>query len=420
MNILKVGAFFGGSTMIKMLSNLLVIKLAAHYLGVEGMGYLGQFMGVVALATLLAGGGTSVGLTKYVAEFKASDRDLQPYLHAAFSIWAVFSVVFFLVLAIGAKAVSRLLFDTEAYYLPLVGLGLCQAFIGINNLALAVINGHRDVKSHALVTVATVVVGSALIAILLVRFGTSGAIWGLILSPTIGSLFALGVAVKKRYISSAMRASPVERLHYLRLIKFGSMYFVSAITMPLALIYLRNLQGDALGWGAVGIWQGLIKVSDAYLQVFMVILASYYMPRLSAMADAKALIDEVKRMFLLIGLLMIIAIALIYLCRRLVIAVLFTDEFAGMAELFWPQLLGDLCKTLAYVLGYIVVAKAKTRIYMAAEVIQAGLLVFFSQLLLARFGALAVPYAYLATYAIYLVLALACFRVYINQHSHQQ
>ena len=115
-----------------------------------------------------------------------------------------------------------------------------------------------------------------------------------------------------------------------------------------------------------------------------------------------------------------LAVALIYLCRRLVIAVLFTDEFSSMAELFWPQLLGDLCKTLAYVLGYVAVAKAKTRIYMVAEVVQAGLLVGFSQLLLQRFGVLAVPYAYLATYAIYLLLALACFRAYIKQHTHQQ
>jgi O-antigen/teichoic acid export membrane protein len=123
--------------------------------------------------------------------------------------------------------------------------------------------------------------------------------------------------------------------------------------------------------------------------------------------------------FLLVALLMTLAVSLIYLCRQLVIAVLFTDEFSGMAALFWPQLLGDLCKTLAYVLGYVAVAKAKTRIFMAAEVVQAGLLVGLSHLLLPRFGALGVPYAYLLTYAVYLALALACFRGYIKQQDQQ-
>lgn len=415
MNIFSAGALLGASTAIKMFAGLATIKALSHFLGAEGLGYLGQVMGLVAITTLVAGGGTYVGLTKYIAEHQSDPASRWAYLVAALRIWGLFSLGFLLLAWMGASWFSRWLFGTEAYAWCIVSIGIFQPLIGLHNLALALINGHKDVAAYAWVTAATTVLGSLFTAGLTVLHGVPGAALGLILTPAVGVLFSGLVVWHRRYVQPpAGQPAPTSR-HHFALFKYGAMYFVSAVTMPVAQIVLRNLQADELGWGQVGLWQGLVKLSDAYLQVIMAVLAVYYMPRLAEQQHKASIRQEVVHTLKVVGATLAVAIALIYGFRRYVIAIIYTGEFMAMEPLFLPQLIGDYFRALSYVIGYLAVAKAMGRVYVAAEFYQAGMLILLSMLLLPSCAEEAVPYAYALTYLLYLLIAVGGFRRYLRR-----
>jgi antigen flippase len=412
MKLFHAGLVLGLSTVARMAANLVIVKVLALYLGTQGMGYLGQFMSVVALTTALAGGGTSMGLTKYVAEQGARGDSAIPHVRAAIAIWLATGALLFVLVATNARSLSQLLFDTPEYAGVFWVVAVAQFAIGGNNLLSAVLTGMHDVKGVAAVNTAAAVAGAALTCLLVVMAGLSGAMWGLILAPCSGLLFA-GVRVwRKRHLAGSWRGWRPKARQYRELLSFALMLVVTISTMPLSQIVLRSWQGEALGWEQVGIWQGLVKLSDAWLQFTSVVLANYYFPRLSRFGAHTALHAEFRMTFAACAAVLIPVAGCIWLLREPVIALLFSPRFLPMQDILGPQLVGDVFRTLAYVVGYIAVAKAQTGLYILAELYQAGALLLLSHLFIPVLGARAVPYAYAITYTVYCLICLAAYRRY--------
>lgn len=417
MKLMHAGLVLGFSTAARMGANLAIVKVIAWYLGTDGMGLLGQFMSVVALTTAIAGGGTSMGLTKYVAEDGAAGGGGLRHVRAAVAIWLATSALFFAVAALGAAAFSQALFGTPKYAAVFWGVAVAQFAIGAANILQAVLNGRHDVKAVAAVSTAGAIAGAALTCAFVVGAGFEGAMWGLILAPCIALAFAAAAVRRRRYLHGLSRSPAAGAAEYRQLLAYSSMLAVTVCTVPLTQIVLRTWQAEALGWPAAGVWQGLVKLSDAWLQFANVVLANYYFPRLARATDRAALHGEVKLTFGAAAAALVPAAIIIWLLRDLAIRLLFAPSFLPMESLLAPQLAGDVCRVLAYVIGYVGMARAQTRLYIAAELYQAGMLLLLSHFLIPLAGARGVPYAYCLTYVVYLAI---CVAVYLRWHRREE
>ncbi|MDP3928878.1 MAG: oligosaccharide flippase family protein, partial [Bacteroidota bacterium] len=65
---------------LRMVANLVILKLIAITLGPIGMGTLGNFMSLTTMISVFAGAGITTGITKYVAEYKSSPKRLIRFL----------------------------------------------------------------------------------------------------------------------------------------------------------------------------------------------------------------------------------------------------------------------------------------------------------------------------------------------------
>src|SRR5881409_3653242 len=75
-DFVKVSAWSSVSTIIKMLTSFVSIKVVSRIIGPSGLALVGQFLNVITILNAISIGGISQGVTKYVAEY--SDRpDLQ-------------------------------------------------------------------------------------------------------------------------------------------------------------------------------------------------------------------------------------------------------------------------------------------------------------------------------------------------------
>lgn len=134
MYFLKVGILFSTSTLSKLIAGLLIVKIVAIYLGTEGLGQLGQFMSLMSMITILAGGGINAGIIKYVADFDKEEVKLNGYLRAASMITLVFSSILGFGLLVGASEISRWLFNTDNYATVVRVLATAQFAIALKNL----------------------------------------------------------------------------------------------------------------------------------------------------------------------------------------------------------------------------------------------------------------------------------------------
>ena len=88
---LQSAALTVASQTSKIAVGFILIKLIAVYLGAGGMGLLGNFMSLVAMLSLMAGGGISNGVIKYVAEYKKQPRRLAEFIGSA-KLYSLLSV----------------------------------------------------------------------------------------------------------------------------------------------------------------------------------------------------------------------------------------------------------------------------------------------------------------------------------------
>ena len=351
-----------------MLGGLIIIKIIAIYLGPEGFGRLGHFMSMIAILGVLAGGGILNGIVKYVAEYKGAPDRLHPFLSNALAYTLIFSTLLFIAITLSAKQLSLILFGGDEFTQLIIFLGLIQYFYGLVSFCNGTINGLRETTKFAKIIIFGTLIGLPTSYFLIITYGFSGAVLGLaavnacLLLPAMYELQKLEFFKKIKF--------SINKQDTIRLSKFSAMQMFSLATLPLAEMYIRSLIIHNAGWHEAGLWQGLMRLSSVYVGFFTTFLAAYYMPTLSEILDKNQIFKYVAKYVVTIGSIFILIAVMVYTFREFVFSVIFSKEFIIPAEYVRYQLTGDLFKIMSYVIGFLIVAKAKTKLYIMAELAQ--------------------------------------------------
>lgn len=415
MRFLKVGILFAASTLSKLVAGLLIIKIVAIYLGAQGLGQLGQFMSLMSMITILAGGGINTGIIKYVAEFEKDERQLNGYLRAASMITLVVSILLGFALLIAAPKISLWLFNTKEYAAVIRVLAVCQFAIAFTNLLMGVLNGHKRVHAFAIINAASVVIGATGVAVGCALYGMKGAMYGLIWMPSCTILlllpwYRLGLKFSWRRLLPQWDRQKIKQFA-----GFSMMIAVTVLTMQMSQIVIRYIIAGHNSWVEVGYWQAVSKISDSYLLFITVVLSNYYLPRLSALRSRLDIRKEVTTAYKIAMPVLLLMSITIFILRDWIILLLFSPEFIAMKSYFTWQLAGDAFKVAAYISGYIAVAKANSRLYIAAELFQSSLLVLLCYFFVNAYGAIGATYAYFTAYLIYFTITFLILRYYFSQ-----
>ncbi|MCW0405276.1 Lipid III flippase [Xanthomonas sacchari] len=414
MNVLRSGVYSGVATAAKLLSALLVLKLVAVYAGPAGVARLGQFTSLMSLLAVVAGGGIGAGVVKYVAEYRDDAQSLTRLLGSALGYACVAACA----MGVAALLCSRLIAERllgDAQYQPLICvLAVAQLGIALANYILAVVNGFMDVRRLAFVQVSGAVLSVLLVAALAHGMGLSGALLGLVLGQV--AWLCAGVPALRRspYFRREMLRIRFDPAMVRRLAGFSVMTLASALLPLLVNIGVRDHLAGQFGWQQVGYWQAVSRVSDAYLLFFTTAINVYYLPKLAALHTRQALWQELRGAYRYVLPAVLLAAAAVYLCRDWITRLLFSADFAAALPLYAPQLLGDVLKIASFVLSYLMLAKAMTRLFVLSECLFAasylGLVVLFT----ARMGLIGAVYAFACNYALYLAFNMLVVRRYLR------
>jgi PST family polysaccharide transporter len=409
-DLIKVSVLNGISTVIKMMTGLVSIKIVSTVIGPAGIALLGQLNNFTNIILVFSNGGINSGITKYLSEYSKSENRYKPFLGTGFWISVIFSAILGLGMILAAKPLSLWILHDAGYKYVFYVFGVTIILYSLNAYITAIINGFKDYRSYIIASILGSIVSLCFSVFLALRFGLIGALISAVTFQSVVFFLTVLIVRKSSWFNWKTITDSFDREAAVKLGKFSLMALISAITVPGSQMIVR----DYITWyrsiHEAGLWEGMNRLSIMYLFVVMTSMSVYYVPRLSEIKDKAEMRKEVLTVYKLMVPFLIFSIIVIYVLRDFIINLLFSSEFMGMNQLFTFQLLGDFLKMCGWLLGSILIAKAMTRIYIIMELVNFVNITVLSYFAVKWQGAWGATVAYSITHAIYLVCLLFVFR----------
>ena len=400
----------GALTVLRVLTGVVTTKIVSVYAGPAGLALIGQLQNFVTLASTAAGAGIGPGIVKFVAEFRDDLASRRAVTSTSLWLTACCSALVGLLVLLFARPLSAALL-LDGGYAPLFAIFALTLFLGaVNGVISAVLNGLMHIGRLTVLGLVGNVVSAGLTVALVLHWGVYGALLATVLSPMVGFLLSFVFVVQRRWLAWDDLAGPFHTEWLGRLSGFSLMALVGGAVSPIALLIVRWWISSTLSPAEAGYWQAVYRVSEIYLQVITIPLGTYYVPRLSAVADKLGLRAEILRGTAMLLPLAVASAWLIYALRDLIVHSLYSVDFAAASELFAFQLVGDVLKIASWLLSTIMVAKAMVRLFVITDILFNASYVVLVVVMTSAFGLRGASYAFAANYAAYLVLMVFLFR----------
>ena len=403
MNLINTSFWSAVSTVLKIFAGFVVNKLLAIYVGPTGVAVLGQFSNYTGMLTTFGNGGTNAGATKYIAEYGQDKQRQKDVVNTSLKIALFSSLLFGGVNFFFAGNLSEFLFHTLEYTIILEVFSISLVFASLNSTLLSVLNGYKQLKLFLGIGIINNFLGLTMTYLLVTHYAVFGALLSVVLTQSL-IFFVTFVSVRKTdWFSFSFIKIRIDKIIAVKLSKYTIMALTSACVAPVSLILVRNYLTQQYSLDQAGYWQAVWKISEVYLMVITTSLATYYLPRLSEIVEVKELKKEIFRGYSFLLPITISMAAGIYILREYIILLLFTPRFMPMQELFLFQLIGDVLKISAWLLAFLMLAKAMTRLFIITEIVFNLSFVGLVYFCVGQWGLVGVTYAYAANYFLYLV-----------------
>ena len=409
MTLIKTSVLTGISTVIKLVSAFVINKVIALYIGPSGLAIVGQLQNFTSIITTFSNGAISSGIVKYTAEYQDIEEKKK-----IFSSSIVISLICSLIISIFlfgfSDYLSELILKDIQYSSVFIIFGATIFLFALNMVLISILNGQKEIKKYVLVNIAGSIFSLVFTSILIMQLNLMGALYAMVLNQSVMFFVTLAFVIKSSWFKLEYFKQGLDKESLSKLSKYSLMAIVSALTVPVSHLIIREYIGENLGWDSAGYWQGIWYISTMYLMLVTTTLGVYYLPRLSEIQDNKELRKEIFGGYKIIMPIVILASFIIFLLKEYVILIAFSKDFMPMMELFAWQLMGDVIKIASWLLAYLMLAKAMTKVFIYTEVLFSALFVGLSLLFVDKFGLVGITYAYALNYFLYLVTMIFIFR----------
>jgi len=400
--LLKVTAMTGLLTLLKMAMGFVIAKVVAIYAGPTGLAMLGQVQSLVGSLNGIINAPAGSGVVRYTAENKAHGFDAcAPWWRAALQWVLIISAIAIPVGILLAKPIASSLFEDASLAWVVVATVCVLPLAAIGTLCNSVINGLQLYRRYVGLGMISAIVSGGVMLAMIALHNIEGALLAAAVQAALIGVVMLIANLRQPWFKLRYWWGAVEPKARNQIGGYMLMAITSALTVPVSLIFVRNILIEQVGWDATGQWQAVYKISEVYLGVITIALGTYYLPRLASLTGVNAIVSEINKTARVI-LPIVATMALgVYLLRDVVITLLFTDEFRSARELFGIQLSGDVIKIASWLYAYPMLSRGATKWFMGTEILFSLSFVALTYLFVANIGLKGATVAYLVNYSLY-------------------
>lgn len=409
-DIVKVFSLTAISTLVKMLTGLVSVKVVATIIGPSGIALLGQLNNFATIVMTMASGGINSGITKYVSEYKDSDDKVKDLLSTALRITVWCSLAIGLCMILLHRFLSTLIMLSPEYGYVFIIFGFTVFLYALNMMLTSVLNGYKEFKKYVSVNIVGSLLGLLFTLGFILTLGLRGALISAVTFQSVMFFVTLWMIRKLPWVSWDFFKRHIETDILKKYFRYTVMTLVTAATVPVSQMLLRGYVISEISSIEAGWWEGMNRISNMYLMIITSSFSVYYLPRLSEIQNKRELRSEIYKAYKLIIPMLLVGFSIVYFLRFWVIEILFTPDFLPMEQLFIWQLLGDFLKICSWLLAFLMIAKSMTRIFVTTEIIFALTFVALGLLFMHCNGIVGVVQAYVINYILYTICMFWAFR----------
>lgn len=414
--IVKSSSIIGGAQVINMAIGLIRTKMVAVLIGPAGVGLLAIYQSITTLASTIAGLGINTSGVREVARFYGvGDSE-----NVAKTICTLRRVCWFtglsgmLMLAALSPWISQFSFGTQDHAWAIALLGITILVGNITAGQGAIIQGTRRIGDIARISIWSAALGTIVSIGFYWMMGLDGIV------PTLITLSIFSLLVSTYYASKIAIDDTIPNwsesfTQSKGLIRFGIAMVINGIMLTGVAYATRLMVMQEFGLIGVGIYSAAFSLSGLLVQFVSSAMGADFYPRLTAESHNHPrmvqLINEQTEVGLLLafpGLLATLVFA------PVIVQLLYTSEFSDAATLLQWFVIGCMGQVLSWPLGFSVLAKGQSAIFIMTESLFNLLHVVLIWAGIHSFGILGVPLAFVLTYFMYTVTILIVNRITIN------
>ena len=412
MNFIKTSIYSAASTTISLLVKLITNKIIAVYLGTNGMFLIGQLKDFLKIGNTLGTMGIETGTVKYSSELNEKENNFKDLLATSFKIHLFTSLIIIALILVFYNyltvSLSEEMSEMNNYFFKYV---LCFSILSfsIQTFIMSVLNGLKKIKIFIFINILATIISGGVLIYLVVNYLTIGAYYALILSPIITLITGLIISLFLKPFKLNFLNSVFKLQHFKNLSNFSLMAIMAPLCLISTTFIVRYYISEEFDSNHAGSWEAMWRISAIYL-LFLTTTFKFYLVPTFTNLENNSLKKEVFKIWKTTLPIIIIITLGVYISKDLIINILFTSEFNLVSSLILFHLLGDIIKINCWVLGNILVAKAKTNHFVLFQLEWSIIFVFLSIILVNIYGFVGLSIAYFITYIIHFLLLNIYFR----------
>lgn len=414
-DIVKVFSLTSLSTLVRMCTGLISVKIVAAIIGPAGVALVGQLNNFSQIALSLATGGINSGITKYVAEYKDDSSKVKQCLATAFKITITCSLIIGLLLLLLCRQLSSLIMMTPQYWYVFAIFGITILFYGLNNMLVSIVNGYKQFNKYVKVNIVSSIFGVAFTVALVLLWGLPGALISAVTFQSLMIFVSVLMLRKLEWLRKDWLIGKFKKTIASQYFRYALMALVSAFMLPVSQMLLRGYVISDISITEAGWWEGMNRISAMYLMAITSSFSVYYLPRLSEIHNRFELRHEIFKCYKVIVPLLLAGFTAVYFLRFFIVRLLFTQEFMPMTQLFIWQMAGDFFKICSWLLSFLMVAKSMTKAFISSEIIFTLSYLGIGYLFVRFNGIVGLCQAYLINYVLYMIAMVVLFKSIIRR-----
>lgn len=405
-HILKATSLFGGVQIFGVLVSIAKSKFAAIFLGPSGIGVLGILNATINIIVGFFKLGLDISAVKEISASHGeslTDSTLRTINVLTRLTW-ITGLLGAIVTIILSPWLSEIAFGNSDHTISFI---LISSAIFFNQLTvgnLAILQGLRKLNSLAKATLWASFCSLLVIIPLYYYFGLSGIVPVIILTAIFTFIFSWYFT--KPYKDKSQHISFQNVLiEGKQMMKLGFVLSMGSLATLLTVYIMQVFITNRGGLEEVGFYNAAFIIINAYVGVIFNAMSKDYFPRLASTVKQSNVFKSVVNQQAFVAVLLLTPIIIVFLTfAPLIIRLLFSIDFLPIVGILTFGMLATLFKAVSWTMGYIIVAKGDSKLYIKTEVGFSILLILISVYGYIYGGLTGIGISYLLYYILYLVV----------------
>lgn len=360
-------SIFGSMHLIAMAISVFRSKIAALWLGSQGVGILGLFLSTINLIVSLVNVGLSTSLVRYLSG--ASSEELSRKLTITQWLLVVSGAIGAVLVFVFAPTISQLTFQDSNFAWAFRWIAVSIFFKQLTTGYSSILQSQRKIKFFANANLIANALGILCTVPLYYYFEIEGVVYNILLVAIIEALVFYWAYRWNRFTESKVENKELIK-ESRGLLKEGFSFCLSNFITLLSVYAVQVYVSHSSDFHTLGLYVSGFAVLNTYVALVFTVMGMDYFPRIAKLeVTTSEFSDEVNNQ-LYIGIIVLMPVLLgLLLLAPWLIKILYSAEFLETKTYIYIASLGVFFKLFSWLVGYVLISKANNKTIVANAII---------------------------------------------------